>query len=193
MQNAVKSTRRSWTMVKQKKAGKQKGTTLSSLKSLTFSNSNDSVEVDGKKKPTIQSSRLLPLPPELRNRIWKTVVDIDHVHLFAQWYSNGAPAQVQSLGSISLTRNGAVNTETTCANLHQEEKPKRSTKTGKLVNKPRQPGVLSWLRTNRQVRTNLSLSAVLLWKAGNWEVDFLSGHGNETLPVCYNVSAPKLS
>ncbi|KAK0100813.1 hypothetical protein ONS95_007261 [Cadophora gregata] len=98
-------------------------------------------------KPT-QPSRLLALPPELRNRIYKNVVTTDLIFLYTKSYTEGAPQSVESFGSISLN---PYDIRGTCTTNHQERQPGKDGKPGKLILQTKGTGALSWLRTNRQV------------------------------------------
>ncbi|KAH7407364.1 hypothetical protein BKA64DRAFT_666391 [Cadophora sp. MPI-SDFR-AT-0126] len=101
-------------------------------------------------KPTKPSkpSRLFNLPPEIRNRIYKTVVTTNLLLLYTKTYTQGAPVSVASFGSISLNPHDIRGT---CSSNHQERRPGKDGKPGKLILEPKGVGALSWLRTNRQV------------------------------------------
>ncbi|PVH83772.1 hypothetical protein DL98DRAFT_569507 [Cadophora sp. DSE1049] len=98
-------------------------------------------------KPT-KPSRLLTLPPEIRNRIYKTVVTTDLVLLYTKRYTQGAPVSVESFGSISLN---PYDIRGMCSSNHQERLPGKDGKPGKLILQPKGNGALSWLRINRQI------------------------------------------
>ncbi|KAH7357037.1 hypothetical protein BKA65DRAFT_220311 [Rhexocercosporidium sp. MPI-PUGE-AT-0058] len=96
-----------------------------------------------KAKPT-KPSRLLSLPPEIRNRIYKTVVTTDLILLYGETHTNSAPISISTFGSISLDPNDI---QGRCSTRHQEQ---QASKNGKYK-RPKGPGALSWLRTSRQV------------------------------------------
>ncbi|KAK2756100.1 hypothetical protein FQN54_005507 [Arachnomyces sp. PD_36] len=93
------------------------------------------------KRPTCH---LLSLPPELRSMIWEAVIGTDLIFLYGRSFTRGAPVQISSLTSIFLSPDQA-------GPCHKPLTQK-SSKLPKSRN-PKTPGVLSWLRTNRQIYT----------------------------------------
>ncbi|PGH21550.1 hypothetical protein AJ80_03110 [Polytolypa hystricis UAMH7299] len=79
-------------------------------------------------------SRLLSLPPETRQMIWKAVIDTYQFLLDGKTYSQGAPMVVEILGYIARP---LAEIDQTCRCPQSSKKPKIH--------------LLDWLQTNRQI------------------------------------------
>jgi hypothetical protein len=138
--------------------GKQRRTPVQCDKTL-FNNSlqissQDSDLCLGADETKSQPSKLLSLPLEVRHMIWKAVIGTDQILLYGRSYTTGAPMKVTKLGSITLP---PTYLDRGCGDLHQHQPPKSHTKSStkskstRPSKKPKIPGPLSWLRTNRQI------------------------------------------
>lgn len=98
--------------------------------------------------------RLLSLPPEIRLKTWRAVIATDQILIFRNYWPKPQCPQPGSLTSFSLQL-GSISIPQTHSSkqcrYHEQHARDRNLLSDPL--RTADPGILSWLRTNRQIHT----------------------------------------